>query len=69
MKNPMSLKAKTILATAALSIGLFVNAAPLWAEPQPLTIPSNGIALQGKAKEKYVADTMHKFFSQMKTSS
>jgi len=66
MKNPMSLKAKIILATAALSIGLFVNAAPLWAEPQPLTIPSNGIVLQGKAKEKYVADTMHKLFSQMK---
>ena len=65
MKNPMSLRAKTIFATAALSIGLFVNASPLWAEPQPLTIPSNGIVMQGKAKEKYVADTMHKFFSQM----
>ena len=51
MKNPMSLRAKTIFATAALSIGLFVNASPLWAEPQPLTIPSNGIVMQGKAKE------------------
>ena len=54
----MNLKAKAMLATAVFSIGLFVNASPLWAEPQPLTIPSNGIVLQGKAKEKYAADYM-----------
>ncbi len=38
----MSLKVKAMLATAVFSIGLFVNASPIWAEPQPLTIPSNG---------------------------
>ena len=62
----MSLKVKAMLATAVFSIGLFVNASPIWAEPQPLTIPSDGIVLQGKAKEKYAADYMKKFFSQMK---
>ena len=62
----MSLKVKAMLATAVFSIGLFVNASPIWAEPQPLTIPSDGIVLQGQAKEKYVADYMKKFFSQMK---
>ena len=66
MKIAMNLKAKALLATAVVSIGLFVNASPIWAEPQPLTIPSDGIVLQGKAKEKYVADYMKKFFSQMK---
>ncbi len=54
----MNLKVKAMLATAVFSIGLFVNASPIWAEPQPLTIPSNGIVLQGKAKEKYAADYM-----------
>ena len=66
MKIAMNLKAKALLATAVVSIGLFVNASPIWAEPQPLTIPSDGIVLQGQAKEKYVADYMKKFFSQMK---
>ena len=66
MKTVMNLKAKALLATAVVSIGLFVNASPIWAEPQPLTIPSDGIVLQGQAKEKYVADYMKKFFSQMK---
>ena len=58
MKTVMNLKAKALLATAVVSIGLFVNASPIWAEPQPLTIPSDGIVLQGQAKEKYVADYM-----------
>lgn len=62
----MSLKVKTMLATAVFSIGLFVNASPIWAEPQPLTIPSNGIVLQGKAKEKYAADYMKTYFRNMK---
>ena len=66
MKIAMNLKAKALLATAVVSIGLFVNASPIWAEPQPLTIPSDGIVLQGQAKEKYVADYMKNFFSQMK---
>ena len=58
----MNLKVKAMLATAVFSIGLFVNASPIWAEPQPLTIPSNGIVLQGKAKEKYAADYMKTYF-------
>ena len=62
----MNLKAKAMLATAVFSIGLFVNASPIWAEPQPLTIPSNGIVLQGKAKEKYAADYMKTYFRNMK---
>ncbi len=63
----MSLKAKAMLATAVFSIGLFVNASPLWAEPQPLTIPSDGIVLQGKAKEKYAADYMKTYFQNIRT--
>ena len=62
----MNLKVKAMLATAVFSIGLFVNASPIWAEPQPLTIPSNGIVLQGKAKEKYAADYMKTYFRNMK---
>ena len=56
----MSLKVKAMLATAVFSIGLFV-------EPQPLTIPSNGIVLQGKAKEKYAADYMKTYFQNIRT--
>ena len=67
MKIAMNLKAKALLATAVFSIGLFVNASPIWAEPQPLTIPSNGIVLQGKAKEKYVADYMKTYFQNIRT--
>ncbi len=63
----MNLKAKAMLATAVFSIGLFVNASPIWAEPQPLTIPSNGIVLQGKAKEKYAADYMKTYFQNIRT--
>ena len=63
----MSLKVKAMLATAVFSIGLFVNASPIWAEPQPLTIPSNGIVLQGKAKEKYAADYMKTYFQNIRT--
>jgi len=59
-------KAKAALAAAVLSVGVFLSAAPLWAEPQPLTIPADGIALQGAEKEKYAADRMDAFFSQMK---
>ena len=62
----MSLKVKAMLATAVFSIGLFVNASPIWAEPQPLTIPSDGIVLQGKAKEKYAADYMKTYFRNLK---
>ena len=62
----MNLKVKAMLATAVFSIGLFVNASPIWAEPQPLTIPSNGIVLQGKAKEKYAADYMKTYFRNLK---
>ena len=63
----MNLKAKAMLATAVFSIGLFVNASPIWSEPQPLTIPSNGIVLQGKAKEKYAADYMKTYFQNIRT--
>ncbi len=63
----MSLKVKAMLATAVFSIGLFVNASPIWAEPQPLTIPSDGIVLQGKAKEKYAADYMKTYFQNIRT--
>ena len=67
MKIAMNLKAKALLATAVVSIGLFVNASPIWAEPQPLTIPSDGIVLQGKAKEKYAADYMKTYFQNIRT--
>ncbi len=69
MNTNLTFKIKTLLATAAISAGMFLNAAPLWAEPQPLQIPSNGIVLEGKAKEKYVADFMHKYFNKIKTQA
>ncbi len=66
MNIAVNSKTKVALAAAVLSIGLFLSASPLRAEPQPLAIPANGIVLHGQEKEKYAADRMNAFFSQLK---
>ncbi len=57
---------KSLLLAVVLGTGLSLASPAIRAEAEPLYVPTEGLILQGQAKEQYAADYIKRYFSQMK---